>query len=126
MPQVRKSGTAWERRLDDYANTSGLDGPGWAWEFLRRNAAYAQDYRTNRAGHPVIEKHASGTQVLRLRRRVLDAENWGLYLFADPQKSRQNTHVFWLIECVKNAISCRLIVSGVSCTTRHSTRLKSI
>lgn len=32
------------RRAEDYAFTAELDAGGWAWQFLRRNPAYHQDY----------------------------------------------------------------------------------
>jgi hypothetical protein len=95
MPQVRKSGTAWERRLDDYAYTKGLDGPGWAWEFLRRSDKFLIEYRSSRAGLPVEIKHASGAIYLRPRRKFLRAETWGLMLFPNPKKSANETPVFW-------------------------------
>jgi hypothetical protein len=108
MPQVRKSGTAWERRLDDYAYTKGLDGPGWAWEFLRRNEGYQHDFRINRAGHPVPIRHSSGALVFRLRRRVLAAEKWGLHCFADPQEPNHDSYVFWLADLARNSVTCSL------------------
>jgi hypothetical protein len=112
MPQVRKTGTAWECSLDDYAYTRELDHAGWAWEFLRRNEDYQRDFRTNRAGHPVPIKHASGAIVLRLRRRVLAAERWGLHCFADPHKSVPDAYVFWLADQVKNSVSCTLHIAN--------------
>lgn len=112
MPQVRKTGTAWECSLDDYAYTRGLDPTGWAWEFLRRNEAYQRDVRINRAGHPAPIKHASGAIVLRLRRRVLAAEKWGLQCFADPQKSAHEAHVFWIADHLHNSVSCTLRVAN--------------
>jgi Uncharacterized conserved protein (DUF2285)/Family of unknown function (DUF6499) len=112
MPQVRKTGTAWECCLDDYAYTLGLDHMGWAWEFLRRNEDYKRDYRTNRAGHPLPIIHNCGAVVVRLRRRVLAAERWGLHLFADPYKSARDAHVFWLTERLKNAVSCTLRIAN--------------
>jgi hypothetical protein len=108
MPQVRKTGTAWECSLDDYAYTRGLDHTGWAWEFLRRNEDYQRDFRINRAGHPVPIKHAGGAIVLRLRRRVLAAERWGLHCFADPQMPADAAHVFWLTDQRKYSVSCTL------------------
>jgi hypothetical protein len=108
MPQVRKSGTAWERRLDDYAYTRGLDGPGWAWEFLRRNEEYQHDFRINRAGHPIPIKHTSGAVVFRLRRRVLASEKWGLHCFADPQKPTNYSHVFWLAHHLEKTVTCSM------------------
>jgi hypothetical protein len=106
MPQVRKTGTAWECSLDDYAFARGFDHAAWAWEFLRRDEVYQRDYRINRAGHPVPTKHSSGAVVLRLRRRILDAERWGLHCFADPQTSAHAAHVFWLVNQTKYSVNC--------------------
>lgn len=112
MPQVQKTGTAWESCLDDYADTRGLDPTGWAWEFLRRNASYQRDFRINRAGSPVPIEHNSGAVVLRLRRRVLAAEKWGLHCFADPQKSAKDAHIFWLSDQKRFSVSCTLRVAN--------------
>ncbi len=38
----------WES-ASDYAFTSNLDDVGWAWEFLRRNAEYREDYAKAKA-----------------------------------------------------------------------------
>jgi hypothetical protein len=106
MPQVRKSGTAWERRLDDYAYTRGLDRPGWAWEFLRLNEAYRRDSRANRAGTPLPVKHCSGATILRLRRQVLAAEKWGLQLFANPDASSLEAPIFWVPSIMQRVATC--------------------
>ncbi len=37
----------------DYNYTKRLDGPGWAWEFLRRNPDYRNDYDDLIAGQIV-------------------------------------------------------------------------
>ena len=108
MPQVRKSGTAWERRLDDYAYTKGLDGPGWAWEFLRRNDKFLIECRSSRAGLPVEIKHTSGTIYLRPRRKFLRAEAWGLMLFPDPVKSSSETPVFWHPDTLTHSVNATL------------------
>jgi hypothetical protein len=108
MPQVRKSGTAWERRLDDYAYTLGLDGPGWAWEFLRRNDKFLIECRSSRAGLPVQIKHTSGTIYLRPRRKFLRAEAWGLMLFPNPKKSSNETTVFWHPDTLTNSVNATL------------------
>jgi hypothetical protein len=112
MPQVRKTGTAWELCLDDYAYTRGLDHTGLAWEFLRRNEDYQRDARINRAGHPVPIKHASGAIVLRLRRRVLAAERWGLHCFTDPQMPAPTAYVFWLADQAQNSVNCTLRIAN--------------
>jgi hypothetical protein len=112
MPQVQKTGTAWELCLDDYAYTRRLDHAGWAWEFLRRNEDYQRDVRINRAGHPVTIKHASGAIVLRLRLRVLAAERWGLHCFADPQKAAHEAYVFWLEDQLRSGVNCTLRIAN--------------
>ncbi len=108
MPQVRYSGTAWDCCLNDYAYASGLDRWGWAWEFLRRSEDYHRDFRVNRAGHPVPIKHKSGAKILRLRRRMPSAEQWGLYCFADPFQTADEAHVFWLKHLLRNQVDCNL------------------
>jgi Uncharacterized conserved protein (DUF2285)/Family of unknown function (DUF6499) len=105
MPQVRITGTAWERRLDDYAYTMGLDGPGWAWEFLRRNQQFLADCRLSKAGTPIAIKHVSGALLLRPRRRFLRAESWGLLAFPNPQKSSFDTPVFWSSDALKHHVN---------------------
>jgi Uncharacterized conserved protein (DUF2285)/Family of unknown function (DUF6499) len=106
MPQVRKSGTAWERRLDDYAYTKGLDGPGWAWEFLRRNASYIQDVHDNPAAIPKAAAHSSGAEVFTLRDRDMLAEHWGLVTSVDPIKCASDATIFWLPSRMNSIISC--------------------
>ena len=101
MPQVLKSRTAWGRRLEDYAYTQGLDKPGWAWEFVRRNHRFLRDCRLSKAGRPVEITHVSGAICLRPRRRFVLAEAWGLRLFPNPEKSSANTPVFWLPDQLK-------------------------
>lgn len=107
MPHARMTGTAWDRRKEYYAYTRELDGPGWAWEFLRRNEAFRRDCRLNRAGHPIAIRHVSGATLYRPRRRFFAAEEWGLELFADPDKSALETDIFWLSHLQSHAVQCR-------------------
>jgi hypothetical protein len=109
MPQVRKSGTAWERRLIDYAYTKGLDGPGWAWEFLRRNDKFLIECRSSRAGQPVEIRHTSGAIYLRPRRKFLRAEAWGLILFPDPAKSSNETPLFWHPDSLTHSVNASVL-----------------
>jgi hypothetical protein len=125
MAQVRISGTSWDRCLSDYAYTRELDITGWAWEFLRRNKDYQRDYRSNRAGHPVAIKHVSGATLYRPQRRFLEAEAWGLKLFADPTKSILEADVFWLPDLVTHVAQCQCsfandnVQDGLSLATFH-------
>jgi hypothetical protein len=107
MPHARMTGTAWDRRREDYAYTRELDGPGWAWEFLRRNEQFRRDCRLNRVGHPAAIRHASGATLYRPRRRFLAAEKWGLELFANPDKTALETDIFWLTHLQSHAIQCQ-------------------
>lgn len=51
-----------------------LDGPGLAWEYLRRNPDYRKGWR---------------------RRRITDAQRWGLRLFEDPDLDARDAHPAW-------------------------------
>jgi hypothetical protein len=106
MPQVRKSGTAWERRLDDYAYTKGLDGPGWAWEFLRRNPNYGRDFAEHLATVPTSTTHQSGVKVFILPELVKAAEKWGLAAFANPAQSALDASLFWLPAYMNSVVFC--------------------
>jgi hypothetical protein len=107
MPHARKTGTAWDIAKDDFAYTRDLDRTGWAWEFLRLNEAYQKDYRLNWAGAPLAVSHESGGSIYRPSKRFLDAEDWGLAFFADPEKSTHETDVFWLPELVTHTVHCQ-------------------
>ncbi len=106
MPHAQKTGTAWDRRKEDYAYTRELDRPGWAWEFLRRNEEFRRDCRMNRAGQPKAIQHVSGAALYRPRRRFLAAEAWGLELFADPNKTALEVDVFWFSNLKSNTVQC--------------------
>ena len=107
MPQVRLTGTAWERRLEDYAFTVGLDRPGLAWEFLRRNANYARDAQENSKSIPIANTSANGTQVFKLHQLVIPAEKWGLATFVNPTKCATDCTIFWLPSRMNSIISCQ-------------------
>lgn len=95
------------RRADDLAAPSGpadYDGGDWAWEFLRRNAAYIADWR-NSGPQPLPSiKLKDGTKLLRLRRRFLRAEKWGLHAFADPRLCAHKATVFWHASALKRVV----------------------
>ena len=112
MPQVRLTGTAWERRLEDYAYTVGLDRPGLAWEFLRRNANYARDAQENSKSIPIASTDANGTQVFKLHQLVIPAEKWGLATFFNPTKCATDCTIFWLPSRMNSIISCQAKASN--------------
>ena len=114
MPQVRKTGTAWELCLDDYAYTRGLDHAGWAWEFLRRNEDYQRDdFRTStaqviryRSNMPAVQSCcACGDAFLPQRGGVYTA-------LPTPNKSAPDAYVFWLTDHAQNSVNCTLRVAN--------------
>ena len=106
MAQVLVKGTAWERSLEDYAYATGLDRPGWAWEFLRLNPDYQRDFRTNKAGTPTAIKHHSGAVYYRLRRKFLAAERWGLMMLSDPTKTSLEVGIHWQKGSIARHVFC--------------------
>jgi hypothetical protein len=95
MPHARLNGTAWDKKLEDYAYTRDLDMPGWAWEFLRRNQRFQADFQRLQTAIPLSVPHSSGVMIMRSDRRYKRAERWGLLTFADPRKTALETDIFW-------------------------------
>ena len=106
MPQVRLTGTAWGRRLEDYAYTKGLDRPGWAWEFLRRNATYVGDFESHSSTVRLVTTHPIDVMVYQLQLRVESAEKWGLAAFTDPTRPAQDAVLFWLPSYMNSVVQC--------------------
>lgn len=80
------------------------DGGDWAWEFLRRNTDYIADWRRSVPSQlPCLTLH-DGTKLLRLRRRFLRAEKWGLHAFADPGLCAYKANLFWHANVLKRVV----------------------
>lgn len=106
MAHARKSGTAWDRKREDYAHTRELEGTGWAWEFLRRNPSYRDDFQRNERSELVLVRLPDGTTLYTLPTRNLAAENWGLAFFADPDKTALAQDMFWLPDLTTHVATC--------------------
>lgn len=78
MPSIFEQGP--ERR-EAYDHVRFLTRSRLAWEYLRRNDGYLRDWRISAAGRPRPRTLTTGTTLLRLRRRFLRAEAWGLCSF---------------------------------------------
>ncbi|MEY9437315.1 hypothetical protein ABIF14_004406 [Bradyrhizobium elkanii] len=78
-----------------------FDATDWAWEFLRRNAEYAADWRRSVPRHLPCLTLADGTQLLRLPRRFPQAEKWGLLAFSDPALAARDAPVLWHARALK-------------------------
>jgi hypothetical protein len=84
-----------------------FDPSDWAWEFLRRNGDYQADWRAAMARSLPCVALRDGTRLLRLRRRYLRAERWGLYAFADPSRPARQASVFWLPAIARRTVQAR-------------------
>lgn len=62
-----------------------------------------------------------GTALLRLRRRYLHAERWGLYAFADPSIPARQRPVFWYPTALGQAVRVRAAPSRNSKTAQPFT-----
>ena len=77
--------------------------------------SYRSDWRaTPRCVHAIVLSNE--TTLLRMRRRYLRAERWGLFAFADPLRPACQTSVFWLPHMSRRTIRarCNLNVSSHS------------
>ena len=108
MPHARKTGTAWDRKKEDYAYTRDLEGTGWAWEFLRRSEIYRSDFRCHGTCERIVTQHNSDTTLYRLSERCVAAESWGLMLLSDPDKTALEQDLFWLPEVTTFTAKCTL------------------
>ena len=95
MAHARLTGTAWDRKREDYAYTRDLDKSGWAWEFLRRNETFQRDYILSGDASPSPNPHTSGTSCYFALEADLLAGKWGLLCFPDYKKSAVEIDVFW-------------------------------
>lgn len=95
MPHARLTGTAWDRKREDYAYTRELNKPGWAWEFLRRHEGLQTDCKLSMYTSPIPRHHKSGTICYFALETDATAEKWGLLCLPDCKKSAVEVDVFW-------------------------------
>ena len=68
-------------RLSDYDYVRFLSRSLLAWEYVRRHPDYRRDWNMHAGQQPRCARLDDGTEVLRVRRRIMRAESWGLYTF---------------------------------------------
>lgn len=73
------------QQLSDYCYVKYLSRSQIAWEYLRRNPVYQNDWRISFAGYCKPTRLTDGTILLRVRRRFMRAEKWGLRIFRQSQ-----------------------------------------
>lgn len=95
MPQDRKTGAAWDWAAADYDSAHLLGGSGVAWDFLRRNGLYRQDWKQHGAGETASKCNREGFTLYRSGHPATAAQAWGLQLFIDPETPATTAPLFW-------------------------------
>lgn len=67
----------------------------WAWEFLRRNKEYRNDFRRHLDYLPKQFDLSSGSRLVIGDSRYAEARKWGLLFFSDPYLPASKAGVFW-------------------------------
>ncbi len=93
------------KTASDYAYTDSLTDTDWAWEFLRRNLSYKNDYYERRTRLIKAVLHRSGLQIYRTRGYHHNARRWGLAVFTDPDLNALQAHIFWSQEALNHCVS---------------------
>ena len=112
MPHARLTGTAWDRKREDYAYTRDLDRPGWAWEFLRRNSTFQSDYILSGDVSPSPNIHTSGIHGYSAPEANSLAEKWGLLCLSDYKKSTAEIDVFWQPAMRSSHLHLRIVANA--------------
>ena len=73
---------------------------------MRRNPSYRDDFQRNERSELVIVRLPNGTTLYTLPTRNLAAEDWGLALFANPDKTALTQDLFWLPELTSHMATC--------------------
>ena len=82
-----------------YVYALGLDGPSWAWEWLRRNRAYQTDWKRARQRR---RRHRS---LVKRRRAPKDrVAPWGLVALENPETPAHNATVFWRRDAISGLL----------------------
>jgi hypothetical protein len=89
-----------------YAYTATLSRSSWAWEFLRREAAFRRAAMASVA-LPKIWRDHDATLVYELPRRTPEAESWGLHFLPDPTLPGGDAPLFWLPSIYRNKLVAR-------------------
>lgn len=89
-----------------------LPRSGWAWEFLRRNAAYREAHLRHREGRLKRRIAPGGALVLTLERAEPEAALWGLQFFASPERTGLAAPIFWTPAAFRKALKARAVDAG--------------
>lgn len=102
----------WDNDQSGYDRMLSLHRSGWSWEYARREPNLKTTAQRIRRHHPVIthRSRANGqrSSLIRLRRRCLAAEQFGLQFFPDPALSAFETTPFWIPEVMNASLDAAL------------------
>ena len=99
---------ACERSGVEITSESRLPYAAWAWQGLRRNKDYREEYFVHDGCAPAVSKLASGANLLTAKQRCKAAEQFGLLCFANPNKSAVDANVFWRPDLLAGALRVHL------------------
>lgn len=88
------------RNPQDYTFAEKLDGPGWAWEFLRRNLNYRQDWDIASERQIQFDQFQKGSQ--------FNTHNNPFAMF-DPPLAAGQTPVQWILQ---SGVECNSPLKG--------------
>lgn len=89
------------RRLPEWRNASAYDytnslpGPGWAWEFLRRDPRFRSSVGRLTQGSMKIAKRGCTIRIAADATAIQTLMDWGILFFDDLDKTAEDALVFW-------------------------------
>ena len=101
----------WDNDQSGYDQMLDLHRMGWGWEYARREPGLIATARRTRLRHPVHVHRRGDKHIIRLRRRCLAAERYGLQFFPDPALSAFETVPFWLPDALSESLSADLALT---------------
>jgi hypothetical protein len=108
----------WKIDRSNYSYLRELSRPGFAWEFLRRNADYQRDWNIHRTAAPRRNVSREGIEFFLLNRRFWQAERWGLRAFQDPLADAGKAHLFWLPNALARSIEGKAVLNATDAALR--------
>lgn len=80
-----------------------------AWEGLRRNRQYREDWKRVAKHVPKSTALRTGARYLKGNQHSIDAQKWGLVTFSDPDKAAPLKPVLWQPGVLAGALRVRLV-----------------
>lgn len=85
-----------------------LSDAAWAWEGLRRNPNYRKAWEKHQHALPTVCDSRDDLRYIQQTMPCLEAETYGLIIFADPDLPASEAPVFWRPDLLCGTLSVRL------------------